>query len=352
MLTEPGDPDGVGRRALRAVRHLIRCDVAALNDVDPDAGRLLYAMDPPDFPTPAGAEAVLVELAEEHPLLAYVQRTGDGSARRISDVTTPAEFRSSALYRRLYGPMGVEHQMSVTLPVPLPAVVAFALSRAEEDFTDRERLLLELLRPHLSHAWRQAREHARLVALLAASTPVTPDAPRMDGATGTLALALADPVVELTDGALVELYRFFGRPSPRSALPARVERWLVAPPTTGSHTSAATPARSLLGRVGHRHALLRRLPAGPDHPQVLLIDTDVDVGPTLTSVGLTVREVEVVALLATGATNEEIADDLHVAPGTVKKHLDHVYAKLGVRGRLQAVTAALELDAHERNRPG
>ena len=52
---------------------------------------------------------------------------------------------------------------------------------------------------------------------------------------------------------------------------------------------------------------------------------------------LTAREREVLDLVACGWTNGEIAAALFIAKGTVRKHLDNVYAKLGVRGRAQAV---------------
>ena len=51
---------------------------------------------------------------------------------------------------------------------------------------------------------------------------------------------------------------------------------------------------------------------------------------------LTSREVEVLARVARGFTNAEVAAQLFVAPGTVKKHLDHIYRKLGVKGRTGA----------------
>jgi DNA-binding CsgD family transcriptional regulator len=54
---------------------------------------------------------------------------------------------------------------------------------------------------------------------------------------------------------------------------------------------------------------------------------------------LTPRECEIVELVADGKTNAEIAATLWVAPSTVKKHLEHVYAKIGV-GRRAAAAAA------------
>jgi DNA-binding CsgD family transcriptional regulator len=52
---------------------------------------------------------------------------------------------------------------------------------------------------------------------------------------------------------------------------------------------------------------------------------------------LSPREDEVLRLVACGMTNREIASVLFIAVGTVRKHLDNVYAKLGVRSRAQAV---------------
>jgi ATP/maltotriose-dependent transcriptional regulator MalT len=55
---------------------------------------------------------------------------------------------------------------------------------------------------------------------------------------------------------------------------------------------------------------------------------------------LTSREREVLDLVAAGATNAAVAETLTVAPGTVKKHLDNIYAKLGVDSRTGAAARA------------
>jgi DNA-binding CsgD family transcriptional regulator len=52
---------------------------------------------------------------------------------------------------------------------------------------------------------------------------------------------------------------------------------------------------------------------------------------------LTTREAEILELVAAGLTNAAIAERLWISPGTVKKHLDHVYGKLGVPNRTAAV---------------
>jgi DNA-binding NarL/FixJ family response regulator len=57
---------------------------------------------------------------------------------------------------------------------------------------------------------------------------------------------------------------------------------------------------------------------------------------------LSARELEVLELVARGATNREAAAQLFISEATVKTHLVHVYAKLGVNDRAAAVTAAFD----------
>ena len=82
---------------------------------------------------------------------------------------------------------------------------------------------------------------------------------------------------------------------------------------------AGRDADRLVGRLGGRRTAARRA-------------------------GLTRREVEVLALVAKGLSNREIADRLFVSEHTVHRHLSNVYTRLGVASRAEAVAVAAERD--------
>lgn len=57
---------------------------------------------------------------------------------------------------------------------------------------------------------------------------------------------------------------------------------------------------------------------------------------------LTPRELEILTLIAQGASNERIADELVIAPKTVRNHVSNIYDKLGVASRAEAIVLARE----------
>jgi HD-GYP domain-containing protein (c-di-GMP phosphodiesterase class II) len=58
--------------------------------------------------------------------------------------------------------------------------------------------------------------------------------------------------------------------------------------------------------------------------------------------GLTDREVEVLCLIANGVTNRQVADELFISPKTVGRHVENIYAKIGVSTRAAAALYAME----------
>jgi LuxR family maltose regulon positive regulatory protein len=95
----------------------------------------------------------------------------------------------------------------------------------------------------------------------------------------------------------------------------------------------------------YAHRLLAAFGDAPKHEgQSMMDQTSASViRPSPVVEPLSEREVEVLALIAQGLSNREIADRLILAPSTVKVHTRNIYGKLDVHSRIQAVTRAREL---------
>jgi len=105
---------------------------------------------------------------------------------------------------------------------------------------------------------------------------------------------------------------------------------LLADVLIGARTIGATPLLEAAAALAER-ARLRVEGLGPD-PKPARTQPDPD--------GLTSREVEVLALLATGRSNRQIAADLVISAKTVSVHVSHILDKLGVTSRGEAAATA------------
>lgn len=113
--------------------------------------------------------------------------------------------------------------------------------------------------------------------------------------------------------------------------------------------AAAGYLRSFLDFGEPMRALLARHAADLPYAQVLLdafppaVQPDASGTPDLVE-PLKAREIDVLRLVAAGHSNSAIAEELIIAVGTVKKHLNNIFGKLGVGSRTQAVARARDLN--------
>jgi DNA-binding CsgD family transcriptional regulator len=221
--TESHGPEPFPQPLLEQLAHLIPCQLVSYGDYDPARGH----RGPPFSTFPAESPGLSPQALQAWTALRHTDPLLPRTARaaqplRISDVLTRRQWHEHPLYRAFAPAERVEHMLRVWLVGPGGVVGGFDFDRGTRDFSERDRLVLQTLAPHLLRIRR------------------------------------------LTSRA-----------------PDRAE-----------------------GSV----------------PQML-----------------TRREREVLSLVAGGLTNRQIAARLSVAPGTVRKHLDNVYAKLDVPGRAAAV---------------
>ena len=109
---------------------------------------------------------------------------------------------------------------------------------------------------------------------------------------------------------------------------------------------ARGPGRPRCGRAPIQEAVVKVDGEGRPAAVRAVLDAagarDVPVSAAAPPAGLTPREAEVLVLLARGRTNKEVAAALGVAPKTVGRHAENLYAKLGVRSRAAAALWAAE----------
>jgi DNA-binding CsgD family transcriptional regulator len=144
---------------LRVLREAIPAEFCALNEVPAELPHTISLIDPP---VPAEFHLAFARHALQNPLADHFMRTGEGRATRFSDLITRRQLHRLELYREVYGPLGVEYQIAVTLPSGAERLLGIALSRGKRDFTAAECRLLNLSRPYLIQAYRNALAHTAL----------------------------------------------------------------------------------------------------------------------------------------------------------------------------------------------
>jgi DNA-binding CsgD family transcriptional regulator len=336
-IAEIEEPADFGMVALRALATVVPFDLGSFNEIDPEVPRAAFcaypdgAATPPEGMPPEDVEA-FSDLVQQNPILQHQRVTGDGSARRLSDFLSQDALHQLELYQRVYQPLGVEFQVAVGLTAKAPLIIAFALSRKDADFIDDELALLDSLRPHLIQGYRNVLAMAALRSIDGALAEVG-KAVIVLGAHGVA----GDP----PPWALQIIEEHFG---PRSAtgLPQPVWAWVEEERLEGFGDGRPRIHRPISNVARDRQLVLRFVPGVPGRADALVLDEREPErsAADLRRLGLTAREADLLWLLTRGEATVEIADQLGVASGTVNKHLQNIYRKLGVTNRTAAVATA------------
>jgi DNA-binding CsgD family transcriptional regulator len=190
---------------------------------------------------------------------------------------------------------------------PTPGHVDVGCCRADRDFSEQERAILDALRPYVAAILRAADAGLVAAALRTAFGLTAREAE-------VLALAARGRTNREIAGTLFLSPGTVGKHLEHicAKLGVRTRTQAVAHVVRARVASSAADASV--------HELLRQL-AATELPDLY---------------ALTERKVVVLARASAGESNTAIAATLQVSPETVKKHLDHIYAKLGVSRRSEA----------------
>jgi RNA polymerase sigma factor (sigma-70 family) len=149
---------------LQMLRELVPCDVVAFHEHSRRPDQVLVFTGEPGGKMTPEIRAAHRRLEHEDPL-----RPAEG-ARTLTDFVSLREFRRSEFYARVHRPLGIEFLLQLYLD-PRTTDARLEFDRADADFVERERTVLDLLLPHLRQVLRAASDRFRPSPSIAALTP-------------------------------------------------------------------------------------------------------------------------------------------------------------------------------------
>lgn len=270
---------------------------------------------------------------QQYPPCAHHDRTGDFSARKLTDFVSRRELRRLELYSEWFVEGGrLEFELEGGLPAPPWHTKVFLFNRDDRDFRERDREVLDLLLPHLAHLYEGARTR-RLAASLAAGADAEGEFVVVDDR-GAIEFASAGA------RALLDDYCDEGR---GARLPRAIEEWVLHDRRRLNGNGIPPPSERLSLDRGELRLVVSRS-NGEEQTLVLTEEQVADASNQLSW-----REWQVVGLVEEGKSNADIAAALFISPATVRTHLQHIYSKLGVHTRTAAVASVRRLRRTDAN---
>ena len=311
-------------RLFASLRLCFTCDFYSFNEwTDKNVERIEV------YPNWDASLKLFKDYLSEHSSIDTIYRRRLKSAVKASDFVTLTQWSQTRLYDEFFRLRNQGYQLTFVSAEQLPKL-AVSLNRASTDFTEEERSLLNLLRPHLVQAYRES----LLFSYLNQAAGISND--------GFIVVDRALRIRYVNPRGLVLLKDFFGEEQV-DALPTRISAWLRE--KIRSRSAAELSGPDLI--IGSDHRSLAIQTVGNDEGteyRLLLRETvrRLDARP-LQSLGLTSREAEVLLWLSQGKSNSEIAIILAAKVRTIAKHLERVFAKLMVENRTAAAHTAMEV---------
>ena len=282
------------------------------------------------------------QFSQQHPSLAYFKRTGDESAVKISDFHSLHRWQKTDLYNLVYRPHKLRFNIGtlVTLSEDNHILMVLGISRGNRDFSERDRTLVKLLRPHLLQAYGNAQIVTAMERRMAGLSKA------MDQLEQAIAQVDQKGKIIWATGKAQTLLQKIGKTSKSQSprVPPTIWSWMQPSFTQGSNAPDIPQALAPLEiKTASSCVRLRMIPEG--ETVLLFLEEHHSRLPIehLRQLGLSSRETEVLGWVVNGKSNPEIAEILGIGIRTVKTHLERIYDKLGVDHRYAAMLRAFEV---------
>lgn len=303
------------------LHRLVGGDLCVFNVLGPDADRAVVVGSPVDaMAANPDAAALLITHGDQHP---QISGWADGSVlgtSALSDFLGARAFHRLALYQGVFRPVAVEDVLTATFSHPREGTMrAVSVLRGRRGFTATERTTIGALAGVARAAHDRIVRHQAL-HLLAGSA-----------STGAVVVLGPDQqVVRVNAHGQEVLEEGLGIRCEEGRRADRRLREIALATVRGPY-----PGRHRLGPLvvtAHR---------SDDGSTTVLQVEPADPGSRPIELDLTPRQGEVLDLIAQGRSNREIATALGISDNTVRKHLEHLYARLGVSNRTEAAAVHL-----------
>jgi len=119
--------------------------------------RVVEGVEIPEEPVPADIQELGGQFGHQDPIR-HCERTRESRVLKLSDFLTRRTRKALDFYWYVWKPLGIDDSLRVWLPAPAGRARVVYLERGKHDFTERDRSILQLLRPSLIKIQRAARE--------------------------------------------------------------------------------------------------------------------------------------------------------------------------------------------------
>ncbi len=326
------NPSGLGRRLIDSVKIVIAGEIIAFDVFDlagVHKGTIAWdsvaALIKDDL-------QIFADCVTEHPFFGDIFLDKEFDALIISNFFSIKNFYQTGVYNQFYRRVGVNRQLVIALPIDCERIITCAICRIQKDFTEKDRLLLNLLAGHLIQAIRNSQAFERLELVM------------QNQSTGVAIVSGDGSMQYINESARLFLTKYFGNEkSNTDNLPDVLINW-VKELQLLSNSQFISSSVPLIIKGDSGKLFVRLIYNAPTREIIFILKEKTSLTPDeLKPLNLTQRESEILVLITQGKSDEIIASLCYISPRTVQKHIEHIYNKLGVDSRTLAAVKSLEL---------
>jgi DNA-binding CsgD family transcriptional regulator len=332
------DGNSLRRKIVQSLPSLVSAELTHYNEFRRSDNSDVYTVRFPSDVIDPRTVGIFYKYVHEHPVGRANRDLGRIDALKCSDFLTQAQYERTPIYNEYYRLYGFRFQIGFFIDNGAGPRRGFGMLRMSRDFSERERTILNLVRPHIAQACANVGAVDRLRSM---NSRLEEAHARFQQA--LLVLDRNERVVGYTRAAAGWIESFLGAtitedgPAPDAIVQWKRRQNISLP----SQLHEPLQLRAQQGEL-----MIRIVTQSEETDSLLLTYTPKESSQSAVLFPkLTPRENEVLHWIAQAKSNPEIACILGISVGTVYRHVENVFSKLGINNRASAMLLALEAEA-------